>query len=202
MILIVPVSDRTITKVMHWSSYWLPSAVWSLVVTVSSVSEEPSGCKSKPDTKVSEKPTAPIINVEEFSIYLERTFRPRPHGRNVWLFPTYLLPFNHEDGGSRIFLHVRTTSPTIDVIPRTHSNFSMSLILSLLDKSRTFEVNLQINYVILGINFQLPAALSANPTPTSTKAKATWPLGNAAETAADGRGCRRKSSALKLGPFS
>ena len=46
------------------------------------------------------------------------------------------------------------------------------------------------------------AALSANPTPTSTKAKAAWPLGNAAETAADGRGCRRMSSALKLGPFS
>jgi len=37
---------------------------------------------------------------------------------------------------------------------------------------------------------------------TSTKAMATWPLGNAAKTAADGRGCRRKYSALKLGPFS
>ena len=46
------------------------------------------------------------------------------------------------------------------------------------------------------------AALSINPTPTSTKAKAAWPLGNAAETAADGRGCRWKCSALKLGPFS
>jgi len=34
--------------------------------------------------------------------------------------------------------------------------------------------------------------------PTSTKVKAAWPLGNAAETAADGRGCRGKSSALKL----
>jgi hypothetical protein len=44
------------------------------------------------------------------------------------------------------------------------------------------------------------AALSANPTPTSVKATAAWPLGNAAETAADGRECRRKSSALKLGP--
>jgi hypothetical protein len=40
------------------------------------------------------------------------------------------------------------------------------------------------------------AALSANPTPTSTKAEAAWPLGNAADTAADGRGCRRKASAL------
>ena len=33
-------------------------------------------------------------------------------------------------------------------------------------------------------------------------AKVACPLGNAAQTAADGRGCRRKSSALKLGPFS
>jgi len=40
----------------------------------------------------------------------------------------------------------------------------------------------------------ITTALSANPTPTSTKAKAVWPLGNAAKTAADGRGCRRKSS--------
>ena len=31
------------------------------------------------------------------------------------------------------------------------------------------------------------AVLSANPTPTSTKAKVAWHLGNAAETAADGR---------------
>jgi len=38
--------------------------------------------------------------------------------------------------------------------------------------------------------------------PTSTKAKVAWPLGNAAETAADGRGCRRKSSVLKLGLFN
>ena len=48
----------------------------------------------------------------------------------------------------------------------------------------------------------VPPSLPTNPTPTSTKAKAAWPLGNAAKTAADGRGCRRKSSALKLGPFS
>ena len=33
------------------------------------------------------------------------------------------------------------------------------------------------------------------------RAKAAWPLGSAVETAADGRGSRRKSSALKLGPF-
>ena len=43
------------------------------------------------------------------------------------------------------------------------------------------------------------AALSANPTPTSTKAKAAWPLVNAAETAADGRRCRRKVQRLKTG---
>ena len=51
-------------------------------------------------------------------------------------------------------------------------------------------------------SFVIPSKCLKNPTPTSTKALAAWPLGNAAKTAADGRGCRRQSSALKLGPFS
>jgi len=54
-----------------WAAFWgVTSCSDSFLV-----SEEPSGCKSKPDTKASEKPTAPIINVDEFSIYsnLERT---------------------------------------------------------------------------------------------------------------------------------
>ena len=44
-------------------------------------------------------------------------------------------------------------------------------------------------------------ALSANLTPTSTKAMAAWPLGKAAEAAADGERVQAKVQRFKTGPI-
>ena len=50
MILIVPLPDRTVIKVIHWRSYGLPSGMWRLVVTVSSFR------RNLPDVRVSQTP--------------------------------------------------------------------------------------------------------------------------------------------------